>query len=149
MLIFPSQFFFSDQLGVLEKKQTQVMANQHIFLNLAFVITLFFDWNSISLVISASREILLAISQWIMFFKSKFTFLFMSFMDLLAYSKLVSSAKWCMSEYFTRLCKSMMYVRKSRGPSTGTLRYTNVYGKGFWYLINCSVLGSFSETCFK
>ena len=149
MLIFPSQFFFSDQLGVLEKNRPRWWQTNIFFLNLAFVITLFFDWNSISLVISASREILLAISQWIMFFKSKFTFLFMSFMDLLAYSKLVSSAKWCMSEYFTRLCKSMMYVRKSRGPSTGTLRYTNVYGKGLWYLINCSMLGSFSETCFK
>ena len=60
------------------------------------VITLFFDRNSISSVLSALREILLALSQWIMFFKSKLTFLFMSFMDLLAYKKLVS-AKWCIS----------------------------------------------------
>ena len=42
----------------------------------------------------------------------------MSFMDLLAYNKLVSSAKGCMSEYVTMLCKSLMYIRKSKGPST-------------------------------
>ena len=82
------------------------------------VITLFFDRNSVSSVFSPLRDILLALSQWIMFFKSKFTFPFMSFMDLYAYSKLVSSAKWCMSEYVTTLYKSFMYIRKNRGPST-------------------------------
>ena len=82
------------------------------------MITLFFDRNSISSILSALREILLALSQWIMFCKSKFTFLFMSFMDLFAYSKLVSSAKWCMSEYVTTLCKLLMYIRKSMGPNT-------------------------------
>ena len=48
----------------------------------------------------------------------------MSFMDLLAYNKLVSYAKWCMLEYVTMLCKSLM---KSRGPSTepwGTPTFT-------------------------
>ena len=42
----------------------------------------------------------------------------MYFMDLLAYNKLVSSAKWCMSEYVTMLCKSLMHIMKNRGPST-------------------------------
>ena len=42
----------------------------------------------------------------------------MSFMDLPAYSKLVSSTKWCMSEYVTMLCKSLMHIKKSSGPST-------------------------------
>ena len=42
----------------------------------------------------------------------------MSFMDLLAYNKLVSSTEWCMSESVTMLCKSLMYIRKSKGPST-------------------------------
>ena len=82
------------------------------------VMTLCFDRNSISSVLSALREILLVLSQWIMFFRSKLTLLFMSFMDLLAYNKLASSAKWCMSEYVTMLCKSLMYIRKSKDPST-------------------------------
>ena len=79
--------------------------------------TLFSDRNSISSVLSALSEILLALSQWIMFFKSNFTFLFMSLIDLLAYSKLVSSGKWCMLKCITMLRKFLMYIRNSRGPS--------------------------------
>ena len=64
------------------------------------VITLFSDWNSISLVLSALREILLALSQWIMFFKSKLTFLFMSFMDLLTYNNIICKVMYVRVCYY-------------------------------------------------
>ena len=64
------------------------------------VITLFFDRNSISSVLSALREILLALSQWIMFFKSKLTFLFMSFMDLLTYNNIICKVMYVRVCYY-------------------------------------------------
>ena len=41
----------------------------------------------------------------------------MDFTQLLKFRRLVSSAKWCTSEYLIATCKSLVQIRSKRGPS--------------------------------
>ena len=40
----------------------------------------------------------------------------MSLRELLAYNRFVSSAKWCIFEFFIDQLKSFMYMRNNKGP---------------------------------
>ena len=50
------------------------------------------------------------------FDRSKFIFLLISLRELLAYKRFVSSAKWCIFEFFIDRLKSFMYMRNNKGP---------------------------------
>ena len=52
----------------------------------------------------------------LVFDRSKFIFLLMSLRELLAYNRFVSSAKWCIFEFFIDRLKSFMYMRNNKGP---------------------------------
>ena len=42
----------------------------------------------------------------------------MSLRELLAYNRFLSSAKWCIFEFFIDRLKSFIYMRNNKGPKT-------------------------------
>ena len=73
----------------------------------------------ISSVFVELRLILLASSQWVRHLRSLLIFLVLFGNDLFKMCiRFVSSAKCLVVEYLMHLCRSLMYIRKSRGPRT-------------------------------
>ena len=72
----------------------------------------------ISSVFETFNEILLALSQFVRFFRSIFKSLFNPFSDLSMISRFVSSAKWCTLPCFYATCRSLMYIRETKVPKT-------------------------------
>ena len=70
------------------------------------------------LVFLVLREILLALSQWTIFFNSKFIFCLMSLRDLLEQSNFVSFTKWYISACFVTWWRSFINIKKGSGPET-------------------------------
>ena len=64
------------------------------------------------------NETLLALSQFVRFFRSIFKSLFNPFSDLSMISRFVSSAKWWTLPCFYATCRSLMYVRETKVPKT-------------------------------
>ena len=73
---------------------------------------------TISYVFQTFSEILLALSQFVRFFRTIFKSLVNLFCDLLMISRIVSSAKWWTLQCLIATCRSLMYIRKSKGPKT-------------------------------
>ena len=72
----------------------------------------------ISSVFETLNEILLALSQFVRFFRSIFKNLFNLFSDLLMIRRFVSPAKWYTLQCFIATCRSEIYSGKSKGPKT-------------------------------
>ena len=70
------------------------------------------------------REILLAFSHFERDLRSLFTYLLISFIVLLMFKKQVSYAKWKVGEFLIAKLRSLIKIKKSKGPKTdpyGTL----------------------------
>ena len=74
--------------------------------------------NIINSVFETFNEIFLALSQFVRFLRSILKSLFNLFSYLLVISRFVSSAKWWNLQCFITTCKSLMYIRKMKGPKT-------------------------------
>ena len=72
--------------------------------------------NKIISVLSSFKNILLALSQLVKFFKSLFSILFSFFnSELLVYNKFVSSVRWWTLQYLIARFRSLMYKRNNKG----------------------------------
>ena len=85
-----------------------------IFLVIVFRLGL----NIIISVLSTFNEILFALSQCTISFRSSFMCLFSGFSEEWGYNKFVSSAKWVVDECLITLWRSLMYTRNKIGPRT-------------------------------
>ena len=77
-----------------------------------------FGLNKAISVFETFKDILLALSHFLRFFRLILMNLLRCFSDLLIFNKYVSSAKWQTLQCFMATLRSCMYIRKSNDPNT-------------------------------
>ena len=96
-----------------------VLSFGHLFKSSYFLLFAFFLVEKLLfLFYPHSSEILFAQSQCKISFKSWFMYLFICFRELLEYRRLVSSAKWCITECWITLLRSLIHIQNSSRPKT-------------------------------
>ena len=96
-----------------------VLSFGHLFKSSYFLLFAFFLVEKLLfLFYPHSSEILFAQSQCKISFKSWFKYLFICFRELLEYRRLVSSAKWCITECWITLLRSLIHIQNSSRPKT-------------------------------
>ena len=95
-----------------------LMLFPHIFIFKSKSSCFFFLLKIMTSVLATLREILFACSHWIRNLRSLLTTLFIFLIESLMFNRQVSSANWKISEFFIGILRSLIKIKKSKGPRT-------------------------------